>query len=252
MEESNDGRDHNPARTWRALDSLMQYAETGGQEKRNQFLEFPDRYAHRPHKAVVMRARMADGYAFEARQWRNYDKTVEVEARNSAAIESVQEADDLIKHQIALDKFITKGASEAAMLEFHEGCMANHPESLPGQYRDCRVRVGNHVAPPSEQVPELMAGVFQYLRRRREHEAIKAARVHLVFETIHPFRDGNGRTGRALASAIIRSPLAVSREIMKDKQQYYHHLSYPEWNEWLEYWIGLMLKAGRTAEGRWN
>lgn len=56
---------------------------------------------------------------------------------------------------------------------------------------------------------------------------LKSAIAHLYFETIHPFEDGNGRIGRALAeftlSQMIKAPvpLSLSKTIEKGKKEYY-------------------------------
>jgi Fic family protein len=71
----------------------------------------------------------------------------------------------------------------------------------PGRYRTMRVRVGHYVPPPHEDVSGLMFELLEWWNQ--EASAISpvssSAIVHHRFETIHPFADGNGRTGRALA-----------------------------------------------------
>ena len=70
-----------------------------------------------------------------------------------------------------------------------------------GRYRSMRVRVGSYVPPPPEAVSGLM---FEFLEwwnddSRALSPVLSSAIVHYRFEAIHPFADGNGRTGRALA-----------------------------------------------------
>jgi Fic family protein len=70
-----------------------------------------------------------------------------------------------------------------------------------GRYRSLRVRVGPYVPPPPDEVSGLM---FELLEWWNEHSSalsplLSSAIVHYRFEAIHPFADGNGRTGRALA-----------------------------------------------------
>ncbi len=70
-----------------------------------------------------------------------------------------------------------------------------------GRYRTIRVRVGTYVPPPPGEVSGLM---FELLKWWNEETGVlspvlSSAIVHYRFETIHPFADGNGRTGRALA-----------------------------------------------------
>jgi len=70
-----------------------------------------------------------------------------------------------------------------------------------GRYRTMRVRVGTYVPPPPEEVSGLM---FEFLEWWNDEAPVlspvlSSAVVHYRFEAIHPFADGNGRTGRALA-----------------------------------------------------
>jgi Fic family protein len=70
-----------------------------------------------------------------------------------------------------------------------------------GRYRTIRVRVGEFVPPAPEDVSGLMFELLEWWNTEslRLSPALSSAIVHHRFETIHPFADGNGRTGRALA-----------------------------------------------------
>jgi len=70
-----------------------------------------------------------------------------------------------------------------------------------GSYRPMRVRVGPHFPPPPDQVHGLMSGLLKWWNEESPtlSPVLSSAIVHHRFETIHPFADGNGRTGRALA-----------------------------------------------------
>jgi len=70
-----------------------------------------------------------------------------------------------------------------------------------GRYRDIRVRVGGYVPPPPEEVSSLMFELLEWWNTDSLSlsPVLSSAVVHHRFETIHPFADGNGRTGRALA-----------------------------------------------------
>ena len=70
-----------------------------------------------------------------------------------------------------------------------------------GCYRTMRVRVGSHVPPPPEDVSGLMFELLEWWNEESESlsPVLSSAIVHYQFEAIHPFADGNGRTGRTLA-----------------------------------------------------
>src|SRR6266508_3688 len=70
-----------------------------------------------------------------------------------------------------------------------------------GRYRDIRVRVGSYLPPPPEQVSGLMKELLDWWNKDAAQwsPVLSSAVIHYRFEEIHPFADGNGRTGRALA-----------------------------------------------------
>jgi len=70
-----------------------------------------------------------------------------------------------------------------------------------GRYRRIRVRVGPHLPPPPEDVSGLMFELLEWWNKESQalSPVLSSAVVHYRFEAIHPFADGNGRTGRALA-----------------------------------------------------
>jgi Fic family protein len=71
----------------------------------------------------------------------------------------------------------------------------------PGRYRTMRVRVGRYVPPPPQDVSGLMFELLEWWHKDAPGSSpvLSSAIVHYRFEAIHPFADGNGRTGRALA-----------------------------------------------------
>jgi Fic family protein len=70
-----------------------------------------------------------------------------------------------------------------------------------GRYRDILVRVGAYLPPPPETVSGLVAEFLEWWNTEASQwsPVISSAIVHCRFEEIHPFADGNGRTGRTLA-----------------------------------------------------
>lgn len=62
----------------------------------------------------------------------------------------------------------------------------------------------DYVPPPFEHVPDLLEDLCAFVARDDIAPIAQAAIAHAQFENVHPFVDGNGRTGRALVYAILR------------------------------------------------
>lgn len=115
-------------------------------------------------------------------------------------------------------------------------------------------------APPSASVSVEMSQFIQWFndtapggKKAIRNPAVRSAIAHLYFESIHPFEDGNGRIGRAIAekalSQTVGRPvlLSLSRTIEADKKAYYQHLKSAqkgnEITEWVHYFVTTILKA---------
>lgn len=60
------------------------------------------------------------------------------------------------------------------------------------------------IPPPAAEVPQLIANLAAFITATEGNPVIRAAIAHAQFETIHPFVDGNGRTGRALVHTVLK------------------------------------------------
>jgi len=105
--------------------------------------------------------------------------------------------------------------------------------------------------PPPDQVPKHMSDLEMFIHHDHSLDPLVCmALIHHRFETIHPFYDGNGRTGRIInvlylvMSGLLDTPiLYLSRYINHTKADYYHLLQKTrDTNEW-EPWILYMLTA---------
>ncbi len=97
---------------------------------------------------------------------------------------------------------------ELAIRELNRYFLANTDEMLtPGVYRNGQNKVGNQYLPPDQgDVPDLMRAFSSWLRAEDDdvHPIVRAGIAHTQFVALHPFWDGNGRTGRALATVILQ------------------------------------------------
>ncbi len=92
--------------------------------------------------------------------------------------------------------------------------------TLPYKQADAVTVFGEHEGLVA-QVPRLMSSTAEMLKRGELHPMILSARFHGFFEYLHPFRDGNGRTGRLLSNFILLRhgypELIIEKE---DRQEY--------------------------------
>ena len=158
-----------------------------------------------------------------------------LEAAYSAAIENEFDPRRVSTHAQALWSYLRTPGGEEHMLSMHALLMTGQPHAQPGMYRTVGVSVGRYRAPPPGDVPTLMEKLWAYCRTEGLDPVVQSAWTHLVFETIHPFADGNGRTGRALVSRLLGGPLPLSRWIMERRHQYYRLLDSGSGTEWLEW-----------------
>lgn len=118
-----------------------------------------------------------------------------------------------------------------------------------GRYRTIAVRVGKHLPPPASAVSGLMLELLEWWSGKAAElsPVLSSAILHYQFEWIHPFADGNGRTGRALALWELyrrgfdsHHIFSVDEYYWEDRPAYYNALdevrqSGTDLSGWLEY-----------------
>ena len=88
-----------------------------------------------------------------------------------------------------------------------------------------------HYAPDAERVPYLINDLFQWLNTTEEHPLIASCVFHYEFEFIHPFSDGNGRTGRLWQTLILSrwrsvfKNLPIENIVYKYQKEYYNAIA---------------------------
>lgn len=118
-----------------------------------------------------------------------------------------------------------------------------------GKYRMVQVRVGSYMPPPPGEVSGMMFELLEWWNKesRNMSPVLSSAILHYRFEAIHPFADGNGRTGRALALWELyrrgfdtHHIFSVDEYYWEDRPRYYEALqavreSGNDLSAWLEY-----------------
>jgi Fic family protein len=94
--------------------------------------------------------------------------------------------------------------SERVIKEIHSLVLVNHPKDK-GVYRQIPVTImgTSHEPPQPYLVPEQMESLVQKLPGDKHHILQTCALFHLDFEGVHPFIDGNGRTGRLILNLML-------------------------------------------------
>ena len=155
--------------------------------------------------------------------------------------------------------------------EIHETLLARGRGSTkqPGEFRRSQnwiggTRPGNalFVPPPPEHVLDLMSDLEAFVHAETPEIPllVKAGLVHVQFETIHPFLDGNGRVGRLLitlllcAQGILKEPILYLSLYFKAHRRHYYELLQQvrergAWEAWIEFFLdGITETSLQAAE----
>lgn len=159
------------------------------------------------------------------------------------------------------------------LLSIHRTLMDNSPTpNLGGVVRTEQNWIGGSsfnpcsaafVPPPHEYLDDLLVDLLTYVNGDYHSPLVQAAIAHAQFETLHPFADGNGRSGRALIHVVLRRrglapkfvpPVSLVLATWSDDYvnglMSYRHLSQPDSNErstaatqWLRVFASAMSRA---------
>ncbi len=140
------------------------------------------------------------------------------------------------------------------------GCWRTDEEPMQiisGHYGKVKI---HYEAPPATRVPEEMRQFIRWYNQSAPGKShaipfapVRAAIAHLYFESIHPFDDGNGRIGRAIAEKTLSQGLgypvviSLSQVIEANKKEYYAALKFASHTNkitaWLNYFLHMILQA---------
>ena len=142
-------------------------------------------------------------------------------------------------------------------------------DKQPGEFRQSQNWIGGtrpgtaaFVPPPPDLVPDCMNALELFLHEERADLPLllKAGLIHVQFETIHPFLDGNGRLGRLLitfllcAAGVLREPILYLSLYFKQHRSTYYDLldrvrTKGDWKAWLDFFLtGVRDTAEQAAD----
>lgn len=198
---------------------------------------------------------------------------LEYEAQMDHAERRVEVA-EIINYVLAmnhgLDRLRNLPLSRRLMCEVHDVLMRDvrggEPQKTPGQFRHTQNWIGGgspatarFVPPPPELVDEQFANLEKFLHDPEPMSPlIKVGIAHAQFETIHPFLDGNGRTGRLLITfwlaerGILKKPLLYTSLYLKEhKDEYMDRLQSIRdegaWEKWLAFFLDGIAQVATEA-----
>lgn len=157
----------------------------------------------------------------------------------------------------------TRDVSVADIVDIHGVLMAPAPNrNVAGRVRGTQNWIGGNnynpcdadfVPPPVEEIDRLLTDLAGFCNEEALPPLVQAAVAHAQFETIHPFEDGNGRTGRALIQVVLRrrglAPAfvpPVSVILAREKDRYVKGLTLFR-DDRVDEWLEIFAVAARRA-----
>ena len=152
---------------------------------------------------------------------------LELKVPRNISVRELYEAKNLARViEYIKGKASSQELDEDLILLLHKMLMANINESIAGRFRKTGeyVRVGTHIASAPEHIERLLEqAIISYTLDVDGFVTDKVAKIHLEFERIHPFNDGNGRIGRVINNfLLIRAGLPPITIFNKDKHKTYY------------------------------
>lgn len=154
--------------------------------------------------------------------------------------------------------------------EIHQELMqgVRGAEKNPGEFRrsqnwigvgGCSLKDATYVPPPPHEMIKCLDNLEKFLHDPQPIPVlIRVGLAHAQFETIHPFLDGNGRTGRLLITFLLceqnilqRPLLYISYFFKKHRAEYYQHLQAVRdngnWEDWLKFFLRGVYEVAQEA-----
>lgn len=192
-----------------------------------------------PMPAVLLRSESASSSQIEH---------LTTNARNlamaSIGVDSKQNAELVAANVRAMALATAAGADHIdarTILAVHHALMVDSEPDVAGSWRTEQVWIGSHAAyphgadfvpPHHDRVAAAIDDLVRFSHRTDVPALAHAAIVHAQFETIHPFTDGNGRTGRVVLQSVLRrrgvlraTTVPISAGLLRDPERYFRALT---------------------------
>jgi len=137
---------------------------------------------------------------------------------------------EAINHKCALEKVFesiknNNELDQKFIKEINETINKNIKDTLGYRTIQVFIRGSEHIPPSPEKIPNLMTYYIYNYNNEIEDIFTKIAKYHIEFEKIHPFEDGNGRTGRLLINyELLKNNIAPVVITKEDRVQYFEFI----------------------------
>lgn len=259
--------DWTPSLRWRYEDALVWL---GRLDTVGALLPDPDRFVYSYIRKEAVLSSMIEGTQSSLSDLLQFE-TADTASGISSDVQEVSRYVQALNHGLTrLDGGFP--LSLRLIREMHERLLASGrgaEAATPGEFRKSQnwiggTRPGNahFVPPPPHEVPSAMGNLERFLHDQPQATPplLKAALAHVQFETIHPFLDGNGRTGRMLITLILceqkllRKPLLYLSLYLKEHRSDYYNLLNAvrqdgNWEDWLDFFSrGVSVTAKQAVD----
>ena len=196
-------------------------------------------------------------------------------SNDTVAIRDVR-AKGIAEMVVEVHKTYKKPLTETFLYDWHKMLFSKKTNINVGQWRahtepmqivsgSAGKEIIHFEAPPSINIPNEMLGFIKWFndtapggKHAIKFAPIRAGIAHLYFESLHPFEDGNGRIGRAIAEKALLQTLgyplllSLSTTLEKNRNVYYASLKSAqtgnEITNWLVFFIAIILSSLETSE----
>ncbi len=198
---------------------------------------------------------------------------IEAESKDRAS-NLPSDVDDILHYMKAVDYGFERikelPLSLRLIRELHKelmvGARSTHAP-YPGEFRTSQNWIGGtspanarFVPPPVHEMKRSLSDLEKFIRSDDNYlPLIKAALLHAQFETVHPFSDGNGRTGRMLImiylwhTKLLETPVLYLSSYFKQHQEIYYerlngyHAEPSKFNDWLDFFLDGVIEIAQSS-----
>ena len=191
------------------------------------------------------------------------EEVLKFDANPKEKTEKYEDIQEIINYRQAMNMAVEElerlPLSERLIKEIHKVLLigARGESKNPGNFRTGSVFIGKkglgiegatYIPPEPQYIPECFSNFEKYIHFEEKDQIVQLAIIHAQFEIIHPFWDGNGRTGRILMplflyyKKVLSSPMFYLSEYFElHRDEYYDYLQNisknGDWESWIKFFL---------------